>query len=343
MQLFCAGDGPTWPTMIGMSGEWVIGIDGGQTSIKCALVARDGQVRAFGYGNGLLHLAASGSREHDAAALHQALDDAWAKAGLSPQPVAAIGLGLTGVEDDSPQAALARQIVAELISAQHIAVHSDAYAALIGAHGNRPGIIAISGTGSHVLGMNDAGQRARAGGWGWLVGDEGSAMWIGRQGLAAALRAHDGVDAPTHLQAIMRAHFAMSDLHAIKRMVYARPFGAKDFAALAPLVAQAAQQGDETARHIITQAGHDLARQVLAVQRRLALPSDAPVAPVGGAFAHLHGLRAAFTAVLRAQNPLANVVEPQLPPVLGAALIALRACGSPATITAVSDRPGPSP
>ncbi|GIV83501.1 MAG: N-acetylmuramic acid/N-acetylglucosamine kinase [Candidatus Roseilinea sp.] len=315
-----------------MAYDVVIGIDGGQTSTKCALVACDGRVLAYGQGGGLVHLAAAGARERHASALREAFASAWANAGLEPQPVAAIGLGLTGIEDGSPEAALARQIVSELIEARTIAVHSDAYAALIGAHGNRPGIIAISGTGSHILGRNAAGELARAGGWGWLLGDEGSALWIGRSGLMAALHAYDGVGEPTMLEGLMREHFQVQALGDVKRRVYDSSFGAKGFAALAPLVSQAAAQGDAIAQSIVTQAARDLATQVMAVQRRLALPPDAPVAPVGGAYAHVHGLRAKFTAALCEINPQANVVDPLLSPVLGAALIALQACGCRAII-----------
>ncbi|MFN4292986.1 MAG: N-acetylglucosamine kinase [Thermoflexales bacterium] len=310
----------------------VIGVDGGQTSTKCALVTCDGRVLAYGRGGGLIHLATAGGRERHASALREAFALAWANAGIEPQPVEAIGLGLTGVEGDSPEAALARQIVCELIEARAIAVHSDAYAALIGAHGGQPGIIAISGTGSHILGMNAHGELARAGGWGWLLGDEGSALWIGRSGLMAALHAHDGTGEPTMLEGMMRERFQVKALNDVKRRVYDSGFGAKGFAALAPLVSQAAAQGDRVAKSIVAQAARDLATQVMAVQRRLALPPDAPVAPVGGAYEHVHGLRAGFTAALREANPQANIVDPQLPPVLGAALIALRACGCQPTI-----------
>lgn len=320
------------PTIAHMACELVIGVDGGQTSTKCALVACDGRVMAYGQGGGLVHLAAAGARERHASALREAFASAWANAGLEPQPIAAIGLGLTGVEGDSLEATLVRQIVAELITARAIEVHSDAYAALIGAHGGRPGIIAISGTGSHILGMNATGELARAGGWGWLLGDEGSALWIGRSGLMAALHASDGTAGPTMLEAMMHEHFQVKALRDVKRRVYDSDFGAKGFAALAPLVSQAAAQGDAVAQSIMAQAARDLATQVMAVQRRLALPPDVPVAPVGGAYEHVHGLRAGFMAALHEMNSQANVVDPQLPPVLGAALIALRACGCQATI-----------
>ncbi len=315
-----------------MSDDLVMGVDGGQTSTKCALVTCDGCVLAYGLGSGLVHLAAAGAHERHTLALREAFASAWTSAGLKPRPVAAVGLGLTGVEGDTREAEQVRQIVAEVIEARAVEVHSDAYAALIGAHGGRPGIIAISGTGSHILGMNASGTLARAGGWGWLLGDEGSALWIGRRGLIAALHASDGTASPTILEAMMREHFQVASLCDVKRLVYDASFGAKGFAALAPLISRAATQGDETAQSIIAQAARDLAIQVSAVQRRLALPADVPVAPVGGAYEYVHGLRPGFVAALREMNPEANVVAPQWPPVLGAALMALKACGRPAVI-----------
>lgn len=310
-----------------MADELVFGVDGGQTSTKCALVTVDGHVLGYGSGGGLVHMAAQGARERHVAALREAFAAAWVDAGLPPQPVAAVGLGLTGVEGGTAESEKVCAIVSEVIETRRVEAHSDAYAALIGAHGDRPGIIAISGTGSHIMGMSASGEVARAGGWGWLVGDEGSALWLGKHGLAAALRAFDGVGEPTQLQALMRDHFQIASFREVKRIVYDSGFGAKGFAGLAPLVSNAAEQGDVVALKLITQAARDLAAQVMTVQRRLNLPDDAPIAPVGGAYEHVHGLREGFVAALRAVNPQANVVAPQLPPVLGAALIALRACG----------------
>lgn len=315
-----------------MADDYLIGVDGGQTSTKCVLVTTTGRILGHGRGRGLVHLAAEGARAQYAHALHEAFTAMWHSAGRAPQPVVGIGLGLTGVEAGTPESALVHNIVHEVIAAHHVVVHhvvvhSDAYAALIGAHRGRPGIIAISGTGSHILGLNAHGEVARAGGWGWLLGDEGSAMWIGKAGLNAALRALDGLDRPTALQALLCRHFGIAALHEVKRLVYAPDFGAKGFAGLAPLIAHAAEQGDATAADIIARAGSDLATQVTAVQRRLRLPPDAPVAPVGGAYEHVQGLREHFVSALCRLNPQAKVVMPELPPTLGAVLMVAKACG----------------
>lgn len=304
--------------------KFVFGVDGGQTSTKCALVSADGRVLGLGSGGGLIHLAAEGARARFAQSLGAAMATAWHNAGLTPQPIGAIGLGLTGVEGGSPEAAIVDEVARELTGASHVIVQSDAYAALFGAHAGQPGIIAIAGTGSHILGVNADGALARAGGWGWLLGDEGSALWIGQHGLMAALRAHDCVDQPTALEAMLRHHFNIDDFRSVKRLVYDSGFGARGFAGLAAVVSRAAEQGDEVALQLIHQAARDLARQVRAVQNRLNLPANAPIAPVGGAVEHVHGLHDGFVAALRDGNPIANVVAPQHPPVIGAALLAMR-------------------
>lgn len=307
--------------------RYCFGVDGGQTSTKCALVTNDGRVLGYGVGGGLTHLAVQGSRERFVVALRGAFASAWRAAGLTPQPVVAVGLGLTGVEANTPEAATVEVLVREVVVVRHVEAHSDAYTALLGAHNGEPGIITIAGTGSHILGMNGEGRIERAGGWGWLLGDEGSAMWIGRSGLAAALHANDGVGQSTLLEDLMLDHFKIASLRDVKRLIYESSFGSRGFAALAAIVSRAAEQGDEVAVELVNGAARDLAAQVRAVQHRLGLPADTPTAPVGGAFEHVHGLRDRFVTSLRAMNAEANVVQPQQPPVIGAALMALKWCG----------------
>ena len=128
------------------------------------------------------------------------------------------------------QAAQVVALIPQVIGAAHIAVTNDADIALLGAHGGGPGMIAISGTGSIVLGRNLAGARQRVGGWGWLLADEGSAFAIGRNGLRAALAAADRAGPATRMHADFLAHFGMADFGSLKRHVYAPAFGAAEFA-----------------------------------------------------------------------------------------------------------------
>ncbi len=299
----------------------ILGVDGGQTSLKCALADEGGAILGIGSGRGILHLAAPGGAPTLRAALSEAVSGAWASAGLPPRPVAAAALGLTGVSDaHTPEAELARQIAREVLGAEQVVVENDALVALIGAHLGQPGIIVIAGTGSIALGVNVRGQRARAGGWGWLLGDEGSAYWIGRQALRAALRAQEGWGAPTTLAGIFLQHFNLQELISVKRMVFSADFGAQGFAALAPLAAQAAREGDPTAAGIFDQAGQELGMLAQAVAQQLG--SSLPVAPVGGAFEHFQALSQSFSSWLAAAQPPVKVISPRGSPLEGAVILA---------------------
>ena len=268
---------------------------------------------------GIVHFSAEGALDLFERALRECASSAFAAASIVQQPLAAITLGLTGVERNTPEAHLAEQLARDVIEAQHIDVCSDADAALFGAHAGQPGIIVISGTGSHVRGVNANGDIASAGGWGWLLGDEGSAMWIGREGLMAALRDDDGSGEATTLTQAMRDHLGVSKLRDdAKRTVYQNDFGAKGFASLAPVVSHAASTGDAIAIEIIKRGAGLLASQTRAVQARLKLTNDAPITPTGGAFEHVRGLREAFVA---AMSP-SPIVQPQHSTAVGAALMA---------------------
>jgi glucosamine kinase len=305
----------------------VIGIDGGQTSTKCALATTEGELLAVGTGGPLVHFAVEGGRQRFLDALRGAVDEAWANAGTAAQSVEAAGLGLTGVEAESPEAEIVHELLPQIIPAKRIEVHNDAVAALFGAHLGRAGIVVIAGTGSIVLGVDDYGRTARIGGWGWLVGDEGSAAMIGRIAVTAIFRAFDGTGPPTSMEALIRQHFAISKTRDLKRIVYASDFGARGFAALAPVVSEAARQHDRVARDIINRAGRDLAHAVNSLIPKLTFANGSiPVAPVGGAFQFIDGLRQSFTDSLQ---PNIHMIDPALPPVFGAVILALRRCDVP--------------
>lgn len=303
--------------------ELLIGVDGGQTSTKCVLMDERMNALGFGAGGELRHLVAQGGRERHVSALRACIAQAFAQAGLPIQPVAAIGLGLSGVSGaDSPLAQMVREYMPDVIEAKLVAVESDAYTALLGAHGGNPGAIAIAGTGSNAMGINAAGQLKRAGGWGWLLGDEGSAMRIGHDGLSAALLAFDDTGEQTALLGAFQAHFGFSNMHLVKPIVYATEFGSKGFAALAAVVSQCAAGGDAIAQNVIAQNGAGLARQVDSVIRQLAAPGVLPVSPIGGAFEHVHGLRAAFDGALARLGSRCVVTPAQASPMFGAAILA---------------------
>ncbi len=305
---------------------YVLGVDGGQTSTKCVLLTLDGHVLGAGKGGGLLHLAAKGGVARLRQSLWAAIKAAFVAARLPVQPVRAIGLGLTGIEDaESPEAGVARAVMSDLMPVEHVWIENDGVAALMGAHLGAAGAVAINGTGSILVGLRQDGRIVRVGGWGWLVGDEGSAVWLGKAAVQAVFHAEDGVGVPTLLTELLQQHFEVAQVRAIKRRVYAAEFGARGFAALAPLVGRAAAQADDVAQSILAEGATALAYAAQALYRAMDFADQPlPLALIGGAWDHVQGLRERFERAI-CGLPI-RLSAPALPPAHGAALAALRTC-----------------
>jgi N-acetylglucosamine kinase-like BadF-type ATPase len=220
------------------------------------------------------------------------------------------GLGLAGILDHAHADRIAAELHARTGAA--VAVGDDTEAALAGAFRGGPGVVVIAGTGSGALGQDPAGRQARAGGHGFLLGDEGGGYWIGREAVRAALRAADRIDPPTELAQVARAAFG--DLVSAVQEVHRHPADRTLLTRLVPAVVAAAGAGDATAGRILAEAADHLAALAEAVGRALAAaaPDDPagsrtgspplPVAMVGGIFA-AEPVRARFVAATRATPP----------------------------------------
>lgn len=300
----------------------VLGIDGGGTK-TCCLVA-DAAGRILGQGMaGPSNYHAIGV-EAAAGNVRAAAEAALAAAGSGMAAVAAVCAGLAGVGRPEDQQMMAQAL--SCFAPARLSVVSDGRVALAGALGGQPGVILIAGTGSIAFGLDSAGQTHRAGGWGWILGDEGSGVTIGRQALMAALAELDGTGPATALTGRVCAAWRLERPDQAIRQIYADlPRAKADFAALAPLVIAAEAAGDGVAREILTRAGHDLAALAAAVLRRLALPagSPAPVAITGGVGSASAVLRAALREKLTDLAPQARLIDPVEEPAAGAVRLAL--------------------
>jgi N-acetylglucosamine kinase len=298
----------------------LIGIDGGQTSVKCALATGDGAIVGTATGGGLIHLSREGSRENFVRVVGDAINGAFAAAHIQPQAVAAITLGLSGVEAGSREDAIVRELLPHVLSAERTHVCHDGITALAGAHDGAAGVIVISGTGSIVIGTNGEITR-RVGGWGWLVGDEGSAQWIGRQGIRAALQYEDGYGEATQLHPDFLNHYKIAAFKDLKRVVYASDFGSRGFAEAASVVSNAAAAGDDAAQKIISDSARWLAKQTASLIDALGL-HNAQIATMSGGCAHIYQLRELYIGELRLRVADAYVVEPKHSALEGAVLMA---------------------
>ena len=285
-------------------GQLLAGFDAGQTHTSCKLawLKPNGELSpiAQGQGPGVRHLAAPGGEACFRDALQQSLSDARQVAGLpDDQPLAAAGVGASGIERGSPiqsqgEALAAAALKLPLASVQ---VSGDEHTALLGALGDEPGVLVISGTGCIALGQTGCGRWHRTGGWGWLLDGAGSAMDLGRDGLAVSVQMADGRLRETALKNQLWQALGVCTPQELKAAVVAEGFGAAGFARLAPVVDASARSGDPHARVIVERSAQALAQMVSSIAATLELPTPR-VCCSGGALTHLLTLRQTFAADL---------------------------------------------
>jgi N-acetylglucosamine kinase-like BadF-type ATPase len=300
----------------------VVGVDGGATKTRAAVLGPRGELLASA-------TAASSSAYHRepeeaAAVVVTAVRQALATAGR-PGPVAALGAGLAGADDPAMRERILK-VLRDVGLARAVTVEHDAAAALAGGLALEPGVVIIAGTGSVAFGTDASARRARAGGWGPLLDDEGSGYAIGRAVLRAAMRAHDGRGEPTALAGAVADRFGMTSLAALK--VAVRGIGIHEIAAVASLAADAAHAGDAVATAILDHAGQGLAAMVAAVARALDWQRVAfPLVLSGGVFKAGEAIRQPLVRALFALGCAPRLVAARFPPEVGAALLAAQAAG----------------
>jgi glucosamine kinase len=306
-----------------------LGIDGGGTKTHAAIL--DGEGRVLGGGQGgpsnYDHVGVAAARANIA----QAVRAARQACGIPDEPFDAAVLGMAGVVSESDRAA-SRAIAADLGLAppERLGIDHDCRVALAGGLSGRPGIVQIAGTGSSCFGMNAAGASWRAGGWGHLLADEGSGYWLGLEALRAAVRAADGRGPSTALLPRLQEALAIGDINEIMHRVYVGGMTPTAIAALAPLTLAAASEGDAVALRIIGDGARELAACVVAVARHLGLDDGAcELALVGGLFEAGDLVVAPLRAALAELLPGCSALMAELPPAVGAGLLALQSLAPP--------------
>lgn len=297
---------------------YVLGIDGGGTSTRCAIGNDQVELaRAAGPTSKLARVGEEGAR----AALGETILLACRAAGIAPRQIAYTVVGITGA-GSAEVAQRVRSIVGGMVAGE-VEVAGDMVIAREAAFPGAPGVIVIAGTGSIAYGRNEKGQTARAGGWGPLLSDEGSGEWIGRAAARAALRALDEGDSTLLLGAIREA-WQVATRDQIVALLNATP--PPEFAALFPRVLAAADDQDLLAARVLDSAGRELARLAQVVMRRLWAASEpVAVAMCGGIFENSGLVRLSFADLLLGERPGASVLSSPVEPVTGALFLARRA------------------
>jgi N-acetylglucosamine kinase-like BadF-type ATPase len=310
---------------------YVLGIDGGGTKTVCVLINSTGEVVGRGEAgpSNYQTVGLDTAGQSIAIAIKRAVHP---EIGFSQ--IEAIGLGLAGVgrpEDQVVVHSMVQQLpyrhddpVELKLPPERVFVTHDCAIALAGGTHDNVGIVTVSGTGSIAYGRNREGITKRVGGWGYLLGDEGSGYDIALQGLRAVMRAYDGRQPATGLSTEVMEALNLKSLEDLIEIVYRSNWKAKDIAALAPLVHNAAIAGDSTANQIIDQTVDELVLIATVVCESLFDDrSRFEVVTMGGIWSGMPNIRDRFEQQILAKYPRAEVIWPLHEPAYGAGMLAL--------------------
>jgi glucosamine kinase len=288
----------------------ILGIDGGGSKTLIALADSTGQVLGVVRGEPINPLDSRGWRSD----LEAQVRPFAAEAGL--RSVAAALPAYGEVEEIS---SAQRETIAAVFGTIPQCVLNDVDAAHIGAFAGGPGILVLSGTGSMAWARDAAGRSYRVGGWGDMIGDEGSSYWIGRRVLGAVSQSLDGRGEQTALVAAVLEHLQVdpaNPVNGIEGWVSRLRNPRSQIGALAPLATRLAGAGDAIAQTIVADAAAELERHITSIARLAGLPTEWSYA--GGTFGS-EVLRDMVAARIGRQPH-----KPRLPPICGALLAATR-------------------
>jgi N-acetylglucosamine kinase len=296
----------------------VLGIDVGGTKTTCLLGDDHGRIVATASGPGA-NLQAVGELELEKA-LHSVMEQTVAPNGATPS---AICLGIAGV-DRPEDAAIVRSIMSRIGYKARVLVVNDALIALQAAIGNAPGIVIVAGTGSIAYGCDRHGTAARAGGWGYVLGDEGSGYWMGRLAMRAVVRAADGRGIPTRLTGLLLAHFGVERPDQLLQTVYHAALKPATFAALAGIVQQARDDGDAAASAILERGVQELLGAAASVAAQLDLTHEEFTFVLsGGMYRAVPWLGDELVRQLPSIAPRSRTLQLEVEPALGAVRLAV--------------------
>ena len=306
-----------------------LGVDGGGSKTAFVLIDERGAVLAT-HTEGpayYLEIGLDGLRSM----LERGIGRTLQLAGLSPPELAYAFLGLPAYGEDSRLLPVLDAIATPTLAAGQFRCGNDMECGWAGALAGENGISVVAGTGSIAYGEY-RGRVARAGGWGELFGDEGSAYWIAREGLTLFSRMSDGRAPRGALYELVRQHFALDGDLDLCAVIYGQNAAVRSqFASLAKLVAQAADAGDGLAQALFVRAAGELAEIIGGVRTMLGVPASEELllSYSGGLFQRRELILAPLRSALAANGASYRVIEPRLAPAPGAALRAAMLSGAP--------------
>lgn len=293
-----------------MSEELILGIDGGGSKVLIALANKSGRIVRSSRGRGINPMDNPDWHRE----LEQQLRPFRNQTGLM-----AIAAALPAYGEVAHFSQLQRSAIESVFPNVRQQVLNDVDAAHLGAFAGAPGILILSGTGSMAWARDDKGQSARTGGWGHMIGDEGSSHWIGQGALNLVSQSLDGRTSATTLAKALLVHLGIDTadpMNGLGGWVSCLSNPRADIAAISTLVDQVAQGGDEGAIRLIEQAADELAKHHRAIASHCSAEDRWTYA--GGTFSS----RLLLEALERRIGTPPTI--PKLPPIGGALLVAAK-------------------
>ncbi|MDP5277530.1 BadF/BadG/BcrA/BcrD ATPase family protein [Sphingomonas sp. DG1-23] len=306
-----------------MTASCFLGVDGGGTKTEFVCIDGEGRVTGRTVTGTTYHLEVG--VEEAVRRLREGVETVCKALEIVPAGIDYAFFGLPAYGEDSAVDPRLREACGEVLGHGRFACGNDMICGWAGSLGCEDGINIVAGTGSIGYGERQ-GVGARAGGWGEVFGDEGSAHWIAIRGLTLFSRMSDGRAPKGPLyDRIVEAFSLRSDLELCERLMGGQGMPRGEIAALANLVSQAADEGDAGARAILTAAARELLELAVALRSRLGFPDGmpAPISWSGGVLSQQRFVRETFLDLLAATQAFVTV-EPRHAPGYGAALYARR-------------------
>lgn len=307
--------------------EIFIGVDGGGTKTEATAINSAGEVLSRYTGGSTNPYIVTFNKAMEE--LRTVLDGLLAPLFDESLLFTSICLGMSGVSSAEER----RQVQSFLHSyfqqrqlSMHIYMRSEAEISLMAVLERQYGILAISGTGSNTYAITKSGDIHRVGGWGHLLGDEGSGYQIGLQTLKTVIKSHEGILPPTIMSSLIVAAYPLQHITDLKSYIYQPAITKQDIASFARCCIEAAEAGDEAADRIIRQQAAELADTTSALIRQQAEFAESELVRIGSIFKHSPLFRETYAGILLSRYPRLRFPEGnrERSPAHGAALLACK-------------------
>jgi N-acetylglucosamine kinase-like BadF-type ATPase len=296
--------------------KYLIGIDGGGTKTDC-IVTDENYNQLFSLKGGPLNLLSATPSESSRIVL-QLINSCISKLDITLSQLDCIGIGAAGagrIEDSEKLAIILKALLPHSIKLQVI---SDAEAALEGAFKGKPGCILISGTGSIIYGKDQNGTIHRCGGFGKIIGDEGSGFMIGKKGLIAAAKEFDGRGEKSLITELLNDKYQIQSGQTLINAVYNNNL---DISSVAPIVLASAGNNDKVALRIIDEETEELLNLISCMVKKLE-QEYLEISFTGKLIRTINIFSISLKNKLAASYKLIKIKEPEYSPAMGAVFIA---------------------